>query len=296
MVMRVRRILRVLPVLVALLAVWPEPADAQTIRGHGPRRHGSSTSGRVVTYYYSPYYYGYPGYGFYGGYHPYYSPYYAPYGYGYGYGSPYYVDRGPQAEVAFLDTDVSPEKASVFLDGEYVGVADNFDGYPRFLAVEPGQHTIRFEAPGRQTVTRRLRVPRGAVVNFDFSLSRGGRKGAVDESDEEIVIPAPPEPPPRADGRAEENDLGKDAGLETDRDDESPGLLRLRVTPSDASVYIDGEFMGTGATLSRLHGSLRLDSGRHTIEVARPGYRSQAREVRLSPGAPLTVEIDLERD
>lgn len=296
MVMSVRSILRVLSVPVAILAAWPEPADAQTIRGHGPRRHGSSTSGRVVTYYYSPYHYGYPGYGFYGGYHPYYSPYDSPYGYA----SPYYVDRGPQAEVAFLDTDVSPEKASVFLDGEYVGVADNFDGYPRFLAVEPGQHTIRFEAPGRQTVTRRLRVPRGAVVNFDFTLSRVGKKGAIDESDEEIVIPAPPDPPPRSGARGVQDDSGdepgNDAGLEADRDDEAPGLLRLRVTPSDASVYIDGEFMGTGATLSRLHGSLRLDGGRHTIEVARPGYRSEAREVRLSPGDPVTVEIDLERD
>jgi hypothetical protein len=292
MVMSVRLILRVFAVLIVLLSVWPEAVDAQTIRGHGPRRHGSSSSGRVVTYYYSPWYSSYhPGWGYYG-----YYPYYAPYG-AYGYGSRYYVDRGPEADLAFLDTDVSPEKASVFLDGEYVGVADNFDGYPRFLAVEPGRHTIRFEAPGRQTVTRRIRVPRGAVVNFDFTLRKQGARGAADSDDEEIVIPDPPEPPRRDDAPPAGYDRrGGGADLDADRDDEDPGLLRLRVTPADASVYIDGEFMGTGSTLSRLHGSLRLDGGRHTIEVARPGYRSQTREVRLSPGEPLTVEIDLERE
>jgi len=53
--------------------------------------------------------------------------------------------------------------------------------------------------------------------------------------------------------------------------------------------------MGTGTMISRLHGSLRLGSGRHTIEVARPGFRSERREVRLN-GEPLPVDIHLERN
>lgn len=292
--MSARRFLRFLSLPAVLLLAWPAPVEAaQSIRGHAPQRHGSSHSGRVVRYYYAPYYYGpHYGWGFYGGYYPYYYP------YSYGYGSPYYVDRGPEAEVAFLDTDISPEKASVYLDGEYVGVADDFDGYPRFLAVEPGAHSIRFEAPGRQTVTRKVRVPRGAVVNFDFSLRKSGARGLPDESEEEIVIPEPPRPPGTGDMEAREEDPARKgtATLESERDDERPGLLRLRVAPVDASVYIDGAFMGTAADLSRLHGSLRLASGRHTIEVARPGYRAASREVRLEPGVPLAVDIDLERD
>ena len=82
------------------------------------------------------------------------------------------------------------------------------------------------------------------------------------------------EPPPR------------DRGAETEA-----GEIRLSVTPDDAAVYVDGEFRG----IARDVAALRLPPGRHHVEVARPGFRVEAREVDLAPGVLASVRIEMRR-
>ena len=67
--------------------------------------------------------------------------------------------------------------------------------------------------------------------------------------------------------------------------------LRLIVLPDDASVWIDGEFRGVAREMARLG----LPPGRHQIEIVRPGFRTEAREVDLRDGASVSVRIDLTR-
>ena len=285
--------LKLLPVffiLTGLLAV--APLQAQTIRGHGSHGghgghgghayHGHGHGGYYPYYPYSyfGFYYGYP-------YSPYSHGYPYPYSYG-PYGGPYAYYGAPSADVGWIDTDVSPEKAMVYVDGTYVGVADNFDGYPGFLALKPGRHTITFKAPERQTFTRKVDVPAGAMLNFDFTLakpSKGTEPAGTDlelDPEEEVIAP-----PPYGDPGDREEVVDQE---------EPPASLKLQVSPPDASIYIDGEFIGTASSLRRLHGSLRLDSGRHVVEVARPGYRTESREVKLAPGERSSLEIALQRD
>src|SRR5881409_1844489 len=54
----------------------------------------------------------------------------------YYYPPPYY---GPTyiPEAAAIDTDIHPERAEIWLDGHYIGIADQFDGFPRYLKVSP---------------------------------------------------------------------------------------------------------------------------------------------------------------
>ncbi len=69
------------------------------------------------------------------------------------------------------------------------------------------------------------------------------------------------------------------------------GELRLSVRPSDASIYIDGEFEGTADQVT----SLRLTSGRHRIDVVHPGFRAAERDVEVGGDQPVDLELDLER-
>ena len=67
--------------------------------------------------------------------------------------------------------------------------------------------------------------------------------------------------------------------------------LKLAVLPPDASVWIDDEFRGPAQSLSRLV----MPPGRHRVEVVRPGFRTEVREVDLRPGALVSLRIELER-
>ena len=79
---------------------------------------------------------------------------------------------------------------------------------------------------------------------------------------------------------------GTQAGRET---------LSLTVTPSDATIYIDGSFFGTG-DMSRT-GDIRvlLGAGQHKVEVVRPGYQSYVNEISIEPGAPNHLDIVLQQ-
>jgi hypothetical protein len=98
--------------------------------------------------------YGYPGYYAYPGYYGYPAPYaypYAGYGYpgaavsaGYGYGG--------------VRIRVTPSDATVYVDGYYVGIVDDFNGTLQRLALEAGPHRIEIRSPGYETLIFDVRI------------------------------------------------------------------------------------------------------------------------------------------
>ena len=70
-----------------------------------------------------------------------------------------------------------------------------------------------------------------------------------------------------------------------------PGRLRLDIRPEDASVYVDGRFWGTG----RGGAELELPPGRHRVEIVRPGFRTEERDVEIEPGRTERLEVELGR-
>lgn len=149
------------------------------------------TPGRVVNvpryYWYSPYAFGFAGYAWdpywwgydrysrygYGGYYGsrygnYYGSYGTPWGY-YGapsYGSTYYQDY-PSGSIRLK---VKPERAEVFVDGYYVGVVDEFDGFFQKLRLEPGVHRIEMRADGYEPLSLETRILPDRKVTFEGEL------------------------------------------------------------------------------------------------------------------------------
>jgi len=70
-----------------------------------------------------------------------------------------------------------------------------------------------------------------------------------------------------------------------------PGRLRLDVRPDDATVYVDDEFRGTARELH----SLLLPPGRHLVELVRPGFATERREVTVEEGETASLRVDLQR-
>lgn len=74
------------------------------------------------------------------------------------------------------------------------------------------------------------------------------------------------------------------------------GSLRLRVTPRQAEVYVDGYFAGSVDDYDGTFQRLRLEPGPHRIEVRLDHYEPLSFEVRIPPGRTVTFRGTLERD
>lgn len=260
-------------------------------------------------YYGDPFYYGAPfghyGYtrlGLYFGFGGYYR--YDPY-YGH-YDSPYLVKvddgRAEGKNVGALDLNVRPKDAEVYLNGHYIGTTGNYDGYPQFLWLEEGEYELIFYKEGFETVRRIYDVRAGLQVDVEMRMQEG-----TAESPETLSHrSAPPESfAPPADDVADSgydagwagNAPGGPPGTTTDAVSgvidarQSPARVRIAVTPSDASIYVDGRFVGTGEQLGGTFGALLLEAGKHTVEIVHPSYETRTIEFEVDSGEELDLDV-----
>ena len=90
----------------------------------------------------------------------------------------------------------------------------------------------------------------------------------------------------QADGRDDDRKSGSMSS--------SGAHLRLSVEPEDASIYLDGQFVGTGSDLSLLQAGLPVAPGTHRLAVVRPGHRAVEKEFDVKAGGEIELEIELE--
>jgi hypothetical protein len=276
------------------------------------------------------YYGGRYGYGGYYGYGPrwgWYGIWNSPWYWGGGYGYPYSTSvtvypNGQYGNLGALDLDLAPERVEVYVDGQRVGVADDFDGFPTYLWLEQGTYDVVFYMPGFKTLARQYSIYPGLIIDVEDTLEPGDAVRPEDlatkthERRDARVLedrqreqqyrergsrPRPLAPrqdwrerapgAPGAPGAVIEPRQGDDQSRDVRGE---PGTLRLRVEPSDASIYLDGRFIGTAEELSDLRSGLIVDAGTHRLEVVRPGWRSETRSFEAVAGDDVEVEIELD--
>lgn len=251
------------------------------------------------------------------------------------YGYPGYPPYGPysgaRSQWAVIKTDISPEEALVYLDGRYIGTADDFDGWPDNLYLGPGHYRIEFRLEGYQPLTKEVDARPGVYLDFKDKLARvpgakhrGSydtpkidpirryfvkRRGANAQADPytpsepstyvgEDNPPAPPNdgyPPSAAPAPGGQRDeYGEERRPSRDaRQDRT--RLRLTVEPSDAAVYVDDRFVGTAEEVNSLDRGVPLSPGKHTVTVSRPGFKDKTLEVTVEAGQAQTLEVRLGR-
>jgi hypothetical protein len=284
-------------------AVATRPSGSGSYHGGGAHASGSARYG----------YGGYGrGYGYYG--YPYYrhwwwGPYSYPYYWWYwGWGYPYWGYPAPRRVIltagdarapGVVLTQIRPKKATVAVDGQVVGQARDYNGKWDQLFVPAGDHTMRFSREGYMDLELYVRVESGRTIVIDEELRKGE---GLDPRSTRAPDP-PPERAQAAPATGRDETLGQPRAAPTVAPSavvSAPsggslrsGMLSIRAAPSDAAVYLDGEFLASAAELSRLHGSLPVAQGDHLIEVVRPGFVS--RQEVVSVGDDLArIFIDLQ--
>lgn len=109
-------------------------------------------------------YYGYPYYGYYGG-------------WPYGYAPPYAPAVVVVPALAAIDLEIKPDKAEVWMDGDLIGIADDFDGYPDVMSLPPGEHTIVLKHPGYKDLTLRYDLKAGESLRVRRRMVRESPTG-----------------------------------------------------------------------------------------------------------------------
>jgi hypothetical protein len=208
-------------------------------------------------------------------------------------------------DLTALDTDVEPENARVILDGGLIGVADDFDGNPDYLYLKPGHYTVEFQLQGYASHKIEIDAEPGGYFPINLKLERIKGEKAAPWYDRPQGMPvgrvfgpktatpqrAPkpgPDPSLRSELGGPEQPGGKGA--------QKPGgaALDLRITPSNAAVYIDGVLVGTGEELGRLERGLAVAPGKHRVEVLAPGRASKIVEVELKEGERQQIVVELD--
>lgn len=288
--MKTARMFGIATLIALALAAVAVPAEA------APHRHHPRTSLHIT--------WG-PGWGWWG-----------PAWYGPAWGYPRVYPNPGYGNFGALDTDVSPERAEVWVDGKRVGLADDFDGYPNFLWLEKGTYDVVFYLEGHRTLARQYSIYPGLVIDVEDRLEKGESIHPLDlgprsterrdkriraEEEQRLRVEREREEQgerygadrPRAwdEGAAESVEEGATLDARSE-----PGRLRLRIVPDDASIYLDGRFLGTASELSRLRAGLIVDPGVHKLEVVRPGRQAEERTIEIESGRELEVDVELEEE
>ena len=116
-----------------------------------------------------------------------------------------------------------------------------------------------------------ISVPTGAAIYPGYAYAPGVVYGYDEAPDETAVADSNVNRPPDADS--------------------SLVRFRIEVRPDDTSVYVNDEFQG----LARETRVLYLPPGRHKIELLRPGFTTEVREVQAALGESQDVSVELQR-
>jgi hypothetical protein len=240
-------------------------ADAQ--------RHSRSSARRVIRaygHYYHPYF------GFYYGpfYGPYYGSFYGSYFHPYGV---YSYDAGSAVRV-----QVEPVETEVYVDGYFAGIADDFDGFFQRLRLPPGEHEIQLTLEGYRSMKENIYLSAGSTYRLRHQMEPLGPG--------ETAAPRPePRDPPRASPpepvAAERADLRRRTAAARF------GRLAIRIHPSDAQIWIDGDRWPS--TPGEEQTVIHLRPGRYRVEIRKEGREPFETEVEVLPGETTSLNVKL---
>lgn len=125
-----------------------------------------------------------------------------------------------------LKLKIEPDQARVFLDGKYIGIADDWDN-------RGGGELLMFVLPQTRTFMLRVAHPGYADLNIEVTI---GAKDAEETAEVKRALlkgtPAGPTGPE-----------GKIPGI----DASTTGKVRFEVKPKEAQILVDGQTVGTAA-------------------------------------------------
>jgi len=223
-------------------------------------------------------------------------------------GWPYYTPYHPvfylTADAGSIKLKVTPKDAEVYINGQHLGKARRFDGWPTKLHLDKGRYELILYKDGMETVRRDIEVLAHQRQKLRIEMTPGEATPVEEISelermrrqqreslyarygrDREVRTPRATRTPPATpagEGETGAIDMRREAGR-----------LILTVHPPDAVIYVDGQFVASAADLERRGSRVVLDPGKHTLELFIPGRDPVRKTIEIEPGRDAELSIDL---
>jgi len=174
------------------------------------------------------------------------------------------VQPKPHAEEGLVKLNVLPSDAEVHVNGKYCGVAASFSGYPDYLRLGVGSHSVTLSREGFKSEHISVYATAGQLFELDIALDRLGEAESKPETTYKLDL-------------------------------EKTGRLTFKVEPADATVYINDQLYGAVSQFSESEAAVILRAGEHTIQVARPGYETYTASIEISADVLKEIHIGLKK-
>ena len=214
--------------------------------------------------------------------------------------------------------DVKPNDTSVYVDGYYAGVVDDFDGAFQRLRTAPGGHEITLYLEGHRTYSERVYLTVDNTLKIKHRMEQLGAGQVAERPPAPAPQPEPqfgpgdgsPQsgpgapypgqpyprrpidrrgpPPPDFEPNAGPGGPPPQGGRPVDAN--GRGSLSLSVQPGDAEVLVDGT-PWAGAAQDRV--TIDLSEGRHNIQVRKRGYVGYLTDVQIRSGETTNLDVRL---
>ena len=93
-----------------------------------------------------------------------------PYRYSYPYPVYGYPTVAPGIAYGGISFGIDPADADVYVDGEYIGIAHDFDGPAQPLTLSAGRHRVELQAPGYEPMVFDIDVVPGQVIPYEGGM------------------------------------------------------------------------------------------------------------------------------
>ncbi len=158
----------------------------------------------------------------------------------------------------FVKMNVSPSQARIFLNGRFIGIADDWDD-------AGGGSLLTFTSDGRQRI--RLTYPGRKDMNVDVVVAANVAEDRVEI--DRTLEKGSPDGPTGPGGKISRPDY------------QTVGLVRVEVEPPSATVFVDGHDMGPVSRFQAQDMQIK-EQGVYDVVLTAPGYLPRTVRVLVS--------------
>jgi hypothetical protein len=190
---------------------------------------------------------------------------------------------------------VEPDDAQVLLNGKWIGEAYEFSNNNSALRLSSRNNELVIKKEGyvEEAIDLHEYSTRKIVIRLKLLKDKDYTGPVKPRTPVKKVTPKEAERKPGYKAETEpELDLPPEPQEES-MPEVKPIDVILEIQPQEASIYLNGKFWGIAPREGKIE-NLRLEPGKYTLEVAKPGYQDYKKEIEVKE-QKLKILIKLEK-